>query len=61
MLDQDHDDADAGDRGQELAHALGIGIVEPGRGFVEQQHARTDGERARDLDEALVDVRERPR
>ena len=35
-----------------------VGAHQAGGGLVEQQHARTHGERARDLDQAAIDMRQ---
>ena len=61
VLDQQHHDAEARKIGQQMPEPLGVGIVEPGGRLVEQQDARGERERPRDLDQALVDMRQRAR
>ena len=60
MLDQQdrHIGGQRGERGQNVVALL---LGHAGGGFVEQQHARTAGERQRDLQQPLLAVGERPR
>ena len=60
MLDQNDRDADGGKLAEHLVDQRGVRGVEPGGRFVERQYGGTYGKRARDLDQPLVDVRERP-
>ena len=46
---------------QQVAQRELLGRVHPGGGFVERQQLRVGGERARDLEAALVAVRQRAR
>ena len=59
VLDQHHHDAGRRDLAQQLAEPARIAGVEPRRRLVEHQHAGRDRERAGDLDQALVDMRQR--
>ena len=51
-------DAGIGDPPQQLGEHRLVGVIQPRRGLVEHQDAGTQRERARDLQQALVDVRE---
>ena len=60
VLDQDDGDAEIGDAPDEPAEGVLVGTHQAGGGLVEQQHAWTHRQRARDLDQAAIDVREIP-
>ena len=58
MLDDEDGDPVLADRFQELAQVLLLGGVHAGGGLVQREEARLGGERARDLEAALVAVGE---
>ena len=59
-LDQNDRDADGGKLAEHLVDQRRVHGVESGGRFVERQYGGAHGKRARDLDEPLVNVRERP-
>ena len=58
MLHQDDGQAEIGDAADETAQRILVGAHQPGRGLVEQQHLWAHGERAGDLDQPAVDMRQ---
>ena len=58
VLDQNDRDAEIGDAADQLAQRHLVGAHQAGGGLVEQQHARARRERARDLDQPPVDMRQ---
>ena len=58
VLDQNHRDAELGDAAKKLAERVLVRAHQASGGLIEQQHARPHGQRAGDLDEAAIDMRQ---